>query len=34
VTREKAEYEDLKAIAKKENLPLNEIREAIKNPPV
>ncbi len=34
VTREKAEYEDLKAIAEKENLTLNEIREAIKNPPV
>jgi len=33
VTREKAEYEDLKEIAGKENLTLREVREAIKNPP-
>ena len=34
VVREKAEYEDLKAIAKKENLTLNDVRKALKNPPV
>ena len=34
VVREKAEYEDLKAIAEKENLTLNDVRKALKNPPV
>jgi uncharacterized protein (DUF111 family) len=33
VVREKAEYEDLKAIAEKEKLTLNEVRKALKDPP-
>ena len=33
VVREKAEYEDLKAIAEKEKLTLTEVRKALKDPP-